>query len=137
MNQDDLKKLKKVIKDELRSVKELVEITKKKVGGQELSLLSTSSNVRTIKEQISVMNEKLDEHSVILEKLTKTLSEHTDLLENQIRPSVITTETQIKIYADMYKVNNSNGKKPEKRIEVLKDQSGIIPPPEFTLVNTQ
>lgn len=105
MKNDDTTDLKKFIRDELRAVKDIVEITKNKIDTQEAFLHVTTENVRTIKDQISVINEKLDEH--------------TDLLENQIRPSVIFTETTIKSYKDMYAVNNSNDKKLEKRIEVL------------------
>ncbi len=61
MKNDDTKDLKKFIKDELRAVKDIVEITKKKVDNQELYLRTTSRIVTTMQEQQSVMNEKLDE----------------------------------------------------------------------------
>lgn len=69
------------------------------------------------------------------DELKKDLQEVKDTQEERILPSVITIETEIKTYADMYKINNSNSKKLEKRIEVLEDKSDIIPPPEFTLAN--
>lgn len=124
MNQDDLlKKLQKLIKEELRSIRDMVELTKKKVDSQELFLHTTSENVRFIKEQQSIINEKLDEH--------------TRILEDQVLPSVVTIETEIKAYGDMYKINNSNARKLEKRIEVLEGKSDITPPSELTLIDIQ
>ena len=130
MNQDDIKTFQKLIKDELRPIKELVEVTKKKVDGQELFLHSTAANVRSIKEQQSVMNEKLDDH-------TKTLAEHTKILENQVLPSLTTIKTGIKGYKDMYQINDSNVRKVAKRVEVLEGKSGITPPQEHLLVDVQ
>ncbi len=50
--------------------------------------------------------------------------------------ALVSIESKLDAYGDMYKINNSNAKKLEKRIEVLEDKSGINPPPEFTLVET-
>lgn len=66
MNDSDLKKLRVLIKEEIRPVKEIVEVIKKKVDNQELHIHVTTENVRSVKEQQSVMNEKLDSHSVSL-----------------------------------------------------------------------
>ncbi len=118
MNDSDLKKLRELIKEEIRPVKEIVEVIKKKVDNQELHIHVTTENVRSLKEQQSVMNEKLDEIKETLEANTA---------------SVVTIEKEIKAYGDMYKINNSNGKKLEKRIETLEDKTGIIPVSEFTL----
>lgn len=63
---------------------------------------------------------------------TKVLKEHTEALET-LQSSVVTIENTINGHGDMYKINNSNAKKLEKRIEVLEDKSGVVPPPEFTL----
>lgn len=120
MNQDDLlKKLQRLVKEELRSVKDIVELIKKKVDSQELFLHTTSENVRSVKEQQSIINEKLDKH--------------TKILEDQLLPSVVTIETEIKAYGDMYKINNSNARKLEKRVETIEENAGLIPPSEYTL----
>lgn len=66
MNDEDLKKLRELIKEEIRPVKDIVEVIKKKVDGHDLYLHSTSGNVRSIKEQQSVMNDKLDSHTASL-----------------------------------------------------------------------
>ncbi len=49
--------------------------------------------------------------------------------------AVVELESTIKAYGDMYKINNSNSKKLEQRIEVLEDKAGVIPPQEHTLVD--
>lgn len=134
MNDDDLiAKIQKVIKDELRPTKELVEVIKRKVDGQELYVRATSSQVSSIKEQQSVMNEKLDEHSAMLKEHSKILEEQKDTLENRVLPSVVYIEQNIKAYSDMYKINNDNMKKLEKRNEILEEQAGINPAEEYLL----
>lgn len=50
-------------------------MTKKKVDSQELFLHSTTENVRTIKEQQYVMNEKLDTVNERAVKLTEDMTE--------------------------------------------------------------
>lgn len=119
MADTDFKKLEKLID----SVKEVVEITKHKVEGIELAHSVTNGQVRMIKDQQSVMNKKLDE-----------LKETQD---DQILPSVVTIESTIKTYSDMYKLNNDNMKKLEKRVETLEDNTGIVPPPELTLAEVK
>ena len=70
-----------------------------------------------------------------LETISKDLKEVKDTQEQQLLPSVVTIETTIVAYGDMYKINNSNAKKLEKRIEVLENKSGVNPPPEFALTD--
>lgn len=60
MTDDDLKKIQKSIKEELRPVKEVVEILQNKMGAFDLYQRSTSSIVKNIKDQQSVVNKKLD-----------------------------------------------------------------------------
>lgn len=71
MTQDELKQLQKLIKEELRPLKDLAELTKRKVDKQELFIQVASENTRTIKEQQSVMNEKLDGLEEGVSKLDK------------------------------------------------------------------
>lgn len=56
-------------------------------------------------------------------------------MEKSVLPSVSYIETNIKAYKDSYQNNNANAKKLEKRVEVLEEDAGIIPPSEFTLVD--
>lgn len=104
MNQDDFKKL-----------KELIEIIKHKVDMLSVAQTGQSAQISLIKDQLSMMNEKLDSHT----------------------GSLMNIEATLDAYADMYKVNNGNSKKLEKRIEVLEDNAGVIPPPELTLIDVK
>ena len=70
---------------------------------------------------------------VALEPIKRDLSEVKDTQETRVLPSVVTTENTIKVYSDMYKLNNDNMKKLEKRIETLEDEVGIQPSPELVL----
>lgn len=122
MTDEDLKKIRELIKEELRSTKDLVEMIKKKTDSQEFFVSAAAENVRRIKEQQSLMNEKLDE-------IKEVIDQHTGAL--------VTIENTIKIYGDMYKLNNDNMKRLEKRLETLEDHVGIKPPPELTLAEVQ
>lgn len=119
MADTNFKRLEKLID----SVKELLEVTKHKVEGIELIQSVTNGQVRMIKDQQSVMNKKLDELQ--------------DVQEERLLPSVVTIESNIKVYSDMYKLNNDNAKKLEKRVKTLEDHSGIEPPPELTLAEVK
>lgn len=81
MTGDEINKLTEIIKEGIRPVKDLVEMTKKRVDGQDLFLHTTAENVRRIKEQQSLMNEKIDGHSKVLEKHLKILDKHSTTLD--------------------------------------------------------
>lgn len=116
MNEDQLlKKIQQLIKEEIRPIKDIAELTKKKVDSHDIFLHSTVENVRSIKELQSLMNEKLDQHT----------------------ESLINIEHTNKIYGDMYKLNNDNMKRLKRRIEKLEDSAGIEPQPEDTLAALQ
>ncbi len=89
----------KTLKDELRPLKDLLEIIKGKVDKMETFQNVTMQQVRDIKDQQSVMNGKLDNHS----------------------GSLISIESKLDAYGDMYKINDSNIRKMEKRLETLVD----------------
>lgn len=71
--------------------------------------------IRPVKEQQSIMNEKLDQHT----------------------ESLVQIETTVKSYSDMYKMNDDNVRKIQKRVEKLEKKSGIEPSPELILVDIQ
>src|SRR3989338_8769495 len=91
--------------------------------------------LKPLKEGQDELRQDLQEVKHTQGQLAEDLKEVKDTQEQQLLPSVVTIETTIKAYGDMYKINNSNSKKLEKRIEVLEDKSGIVPPPEFTLTD--
>mgnify|MGYP001609672070 CR=1 FL=1 len=55
--------------DDLKKIKELLEVVNNKVGKLETHVYLHSSTVRSIKEQQSVMNEKLDDLKADIKKL--------------------------------------------------------------------
>lgn len=108
----------KTLKDELRPLKDLLEIVKDKVDRMEAFQNVTMQQARDIKDQQSVINGKLDE-------MQETLDAHTG--------SLMTIEKDLKGYADMYKINDSNIRRMEKRLETLEEDAGVDAPPEFKL----
>ena len=69
MTDEDVKKLRELIKEEVRAVKDIVEVVKHKVDTQQMFQSNTADNIRLIKEQQSIINEKLDEHTKKLGRL--------------------------------------------------------------------
>ncbi len=108
----------KTLKDNLRPLKDLLEIVKNKVDRMETFQSVTMQQVRDIKSQQSVINGKLDE-------MHETLDSHTG--------SLMTIENELKGYGDMYKINDSNIRKMEKRLETIEENDNIGVPPEYHL----
>jgi hypothetical protein len=108
MNDDDLKKIQKLIKDEIRPVKEIVEVLQSKMTQQDFVQKGTASSVRSIKEQQSVMNEKLDSHS----------------------GSLVNIELKLDAYGDMYKINKHNIERLDTRTTKLEKHLNIEAPEE-------
>ncbi|MBU1031740.1 hypothetical protein KKE03_02335 [Patescibacteria group bacterium] len=105
---------------------------------------------KLLDESLEPIKETLDEHGQILNKHSqrletlqsslKTVQSSVVTMENTletVQSSVATIENTINAYGDMYKINNSNAKKLEKRIEPLEENAGITPPPEYTLAEVQ
>lgn len=89
--------------DDLKKIRDLVEIVVKKIRGVETQQGVIAKQVRVIKDQQSVMNDKLDNHTAALMKIEDTLEG----------------------YADMYKVNKENSEELEERVEALEDKLSI------------
>lgn len=89
-----VKIIQKAIKDEVRPLKEQVEIVKSKISKLDLFQSANTANIRAVKEQQSVMNEKLD-----------ALQEVKEILEDRVYPSVVEIENTIKVYGERMLVN--------------------------------
>lgn len=146
MNDDQLiKSIQKAVKDEVRPLKEQVEIVKSKVDKLDLFQSLDTNQIRAIKEQQSVINEKLDAFEEVkvdlgevkenLENVQADLKDLKELKEtvDRIYPSVMQIELNIKAYGDMYKLNNDNAKKLDHRLKVVEEKSDIKLDPEFFL----
>ena len=67
--------------DDLKKIKDLVEIILKKTRGVEVHQSVMADQVRIIKDQQSVMNEKLDNHTEALVNIEDTLKGYSDMYE--------------------------------------------------------
>lgn len=83
-----------------------------------------------------LLNETLTPIKKTLKSLSKTAKTQAETLET-LKSSVFTIETTNAVYGDMYKINDDNSRKLEKRILVLEDNAGIEAPPELTLLKVQ
>ncbi len=131
----------------VESVKEIVEITQDKVEKTELFQNVIMGQVRTIKDQQSVMNKKLDklgeqssgitEQVALLTEDVAELKELKNTVNNQLLPSVTHTETILTAYGDMYIRNDDNIRKIEKRVQTTEGKLEITPRPEHILADVQ
>lgn len=67
--------------DDLKTIKELLEIVKHKVDMMEVSRTGQSASLHLMKDQQSVMNDKLDAIGKDLGKVKETQEDHTRRLE--------------------------------------------------------
>lgn len=49
--------------------------------------------------------------------------------------ALVSIESKLNAYGDMYKMNDSNVRKVEKRLETLEENADIIPPTELMLAD--
>lgn len=134
MNDEDLKKIQKLIKDEIRPVKDIVEVTKKKVDSQEVPLHLSTINDRAIKEQQSIMNEKLDDIKSRLDDPDMGLQRINDRSDSHTA-SLMTIEQEIGIYKEMSQVNGDNIQKLNRRLNTAEEELSINTPPELVLIS--
>ena len=133
MTKDDPKK----IKEELRPLKDLLEIVKDKVDRMEAFQNVTMQQVRDIKSQQSVMNGKLDDIGERLDGIESRLDDPDTGLSAINRRldvnigAIVKLEQTVNGYADMYKINDSNIRKMQKRLEIAEEDAGVDVPPEL------
>lgn len=96
-------------KDNTNHIKELLEIIKEKIDKLEMFYSVTAQQVRTIKDQLSVVNRKLDTHSA----------------------SLIEIESKLDSYADSYKINHHNIERLDSRLSTTEGKLEIEPPEEL------
>lgn len=128
MTNDDSKTFKK----NLRPLKDLLEIVKDKVDRMETFQSVTMQQVRDIKSQQSVMNGKLDDIEERLDNPDSGLEAINSRLDANTA-AVMKLESTVNGYGDMYKINDSNIRRMEKRLETLEENAGVELPPEFRL----
>lgn len=100
--------------DNSKAIKELLEIVKNKVGKIELRQLTQSSQISLMKDQQSVMNEKLDE-------VQETQEDHTKRLE-ALAGDVEQLHMDVKGIRDAEGMFHSRNK---REIDEIKDHLGL------------
>lgn len=113
-------------KDTLKSIKELVEIIKHKLDMVENIQTGDSASIRLMRDQLSVVNEKLD-------KVTSELKEVKDVQEERVLPPLVYIETTVKSYADRYVINEDHIRRLDKRLGTVEEDLGIFPPQDLSI----
>lgn len=109
--------------DDLKQIKELLEIVAHKVDMMEVSRTGQSASFYLMKDQQSVMNAKLDAIRKNLEEVKETLQSHTS--------SLMSIETTLEGYADSYKINKGNIERLDARQTVVENNLGIEVPEDL------
>lgn len=91
--------------DNSGQIKELLEIIRDKADKLEMFYGVTAGNMRMVKDQLSVVNRKLDSHSASLAEIEK----------------------EIKSYSDAYKENQRNIERLDTRMNVVEEELAIEP----------
>lgn len=87
--------------DDLKKIKELLEIVNNKVGKLETHVSLNSATMLVIKDQQSVMNEKLDQ-------VQETLGNH--------GAALVTIESRLDGFADAWKINRAEINRVKKHL---------------------
>lgn len=134
MSNEETKKLEDLLKGAIRPLKELVEVLKSKVDHQELYLVATSSNVKSIKEQQSVINEKLDTQGkkmdILWDQVEKVTMDIEEVKETQDLHTAVLKRIETKVEGNSDDIKE----KVDKRLTKVENRLGIVPPPELTIV---
>ena len=96
--------------DDLKKIKDLVEIVVNKIRGVETQQSIMADQFRIVRDQQSVMNDKLDSVEDKLDNHTASLVKIEDTLEG---------------YADMYNVNKEKSDELEERVETIEEKLAI------------
>ena len=118
----DDKNFKKLLDESLKPIK--------------IDIHSLKTDVGTLKTTVSSLQTGLAQTNKEIKLIKKTQDQVVKDL-GQLKPAVAYIETTVKGYADMYKINNDNMKKLEKRTEKLEQKAKIEPSPELILVGVQ
>ena|SRR3989344_9408310 len=111
--------------NDLKQIKELLEIVAHKVDLMEVSRTGQSASFHLMKDQQSVMNVKLDDIHKDLEEVKETLESHTGVLVN--------IESTLEGYADAYKVNKGNIERLDERLAIVETQLEIQPSDQLAI----
>mgnify|MGYP003393302818 CR=1 FL=1 len=76
-------------------------------------------------KDLAGIKEKQETQSIAISRIEDKQKTHSGAL--------VSIESKLNAYGDMYKINNSNAKKLEKRVETLEENADITPPYQFTL----
>lgn len=106
--------------DDLTKIKELLEIVKHKVDSSELRSSTQSATLQLIKDQMSVMNKKMD-------SMQETLDSNTT--------SVVEIEKTLKAYADSYQINQHNIERLDTRLNTVEEELSIEPPEDLKVLH--
>ncbi len=111
----DEDKLRAVVKE---VVSEAVEPLKKQLGNMD-------GRLGNIEGKLGNVEERLDDPDTGLTAINRRLDANT--------AAVMKLEETVNGYGDMYKINDSNIRKMEKRLEAVEENDNIDVPPEYQL----
>lgn len=105
------------------------------------SVVQFQKLLKPIQKGLNEIDKRLDQHDKSFDAINKklgTIDGRLDGIDENLRQhteALVNIEDTIKVYGDMYQINNDNARKLEKRVDVLENSEGIVPPPELRLAD--
>ena len=133
MNQDSL----------FKKIEKLINPIRIDVGTLKSDVGTLKSDVGTLKSDIRIVKKVQNRQARDIESIKETQNSHTEILNSHTETlethtsSLLNIETTNEVYGDMYKINDDNIRKMEKRVENLEEDAGIEAPEELTLTKVQ
>lgn len=110
--------VKEVVSEAVSPIKKQLDVVVSKLDGVVRRLDDPDTGLEAI-------NRRLDDPDTGLAAINKRLDANT--------VAVMELESTVNGYADMYKINDSNIRRVEKRLEPLEEKAGVDVPPEYQL----
>src|SRR3989344_2236404 len=140
MNQDyllkNIQRLLSPVRKDLKSVKQSLNRHDTDLGNLSKNLTSVKSAQSQFGKDLVLVKQTLNRHDTDLAKIRNDINTIKETQETHTS-SLLTIETTIKAYGDMYKINDDNIRKVEKRTETLEEKAGIETPEELILLKVQ
>lgn len=116
--------------DELTKIKELLEIVKHKVDLSESHRSVHSATIHLMKDQLSVMNKKMDD----TKESVDVLSDRTDKMQQSLDANTVAlvdVERTLGGYKESYQENQKNIKRLDNRLNAVEEELAIEPPKDL------
>lgn len=98
-----------------------------------INIMTNDDFKKLLDSAIKPLQQGLDEVRSGLDEVRKELKEVKDIQEKRVLPPLIYIETTVKSYADRYVTNEDHIGRLDKRLNVVEENLGILPPEDLRI----